>query len=101
VGDRQLPVGSYRIKMLEIRQVQIENLNHEIFTSDLALPANRSSDENYKLVFDNVGGQYFLRQVLSTSKGIELPKSELEKKAQTLLKQSLDAEARPYTAQGH
>ena len=105
VGDRQFPVGNYHVKMLGIGQVQIENLNHDIFTSALAFPANRSSDENYKLVFDNVGGQYFLREVLSTSKGMELPKSELEKKAQlqmqTLLKQSLDAEAGPHTAQGH
>ena len=101
MGDRQFPYGSYRIRMLGTGQVQIENLNHDMFTSAFALPANRFSDENYKLVFDNVGGQYFLRQVLSTSRGMEFPKSQLEKKAQIILKQSADAEARSYTAQGH
>ena len=99
VGNRQLPLGFYRIRTLSIRQVQIENMQHDISALTLANSAIRSRDDDKKLVFDKIGGQYFLREIVSASSAFELPKSESERQAQILLKQAIDAENRTYTAQ--
>jgi len=99
VGDRQLPLGSYRIKSFGTTQVQIENLDQEVFVSALGMASSKSRDENKKLVFDKVGGQYFLREIVSTSTALELPKSNSEKKARMLLKQSIDSYGNNVTPQ--
>jgi hypothetical protein len=79
--------------------VQIENLHQNISAYALANAGNRLKDENRKLVFDKVGGQYFLREVVSTSQAVEFPKSQSEKRAQTLMKQSVDTDAKTFTAE--
>ena len=99
VGNRQLPLGSYRIKTFGTRQVQIENMSQDIFESALANPSNMSRDENKKLVFDKVGDQYFLKKIVSTSTAVEFPKSESEKRALTLQRQSFDSYAKSVTTQ--
>ena len=99
VGNRQLPLGFYRIRTLSTRQVQIENMQHNISASTLTNSAIRSRDDDKKLVFDKIGGQYFLRGIVSASSAFELPKSESEKQAQMLLKQAIDAENKTYSAQ--
>jgi hypothetical protein len=38
VGNRQLPLGFYRIRTLSTRQVQIENMQHDISASTLVIP---------------------------------------------------------------
>ena len=48
VGDRQLPLGSYRIKSFGTTQVQIENLDQEVFVSALGMASSKSRDENKK-----------------------------------------------------
>jgi hypothetical protein len=85
VGDLQLPLGSYRIQPFGTRQVRIENMKQEVFVSTLGIPSNKPRDEHKKLIFDKVGDQYFLKEVVSTSTAMEFPKSESEKKAETLL----------------
>lgn len=63
------------------------------------MASSKSRDENKKLVFDKVGGQYFLREIVSTSTALELPKSNSEKKARMLLKQSIDSYGNNVTPQ--
>jgi hypothetical protein len=92
VGNRELPTGSYLVRTFGNRQVQIENMHQNISAYALANAGNRLRDENKKLVFDKVGGQYFLREIVSTSEAVELPKSQSEKRAQTLVKQSVDVD---------
>jgi hypothetical protein len=91
VGNRELPVGSYRIQPFGPTQVRIENAEHEVFASAFGIVSSKSWDENKKLVFDKVGEQYFLRGIVSTSTMLELPKSNSEKKAQMLMKQSISS----------
>jgi len=99
VGNRVLPTGIYRIRTLGTSQVQIENVGQNIVASVLANSEIRLRDENKKLVFDKVGAQYFLREIVSTSTAVELPKSASEKKALMLARQSIDASAKAYTTQ--
>jgi hypothetical protein len=99
VGNRQLPTGSYLVRTFGDRQVQIENVNQNISTYAIANASNRSRNENKKLVFDKVGGQYFLREIVSTFDAVELPKSQTEKRAQTLVKQAADTETKTLTTE--
>jgi hypothetical protein len=99
VGNRELPTGSYLVRTFGNRQVHIENLHQNISAYALANAGNRLKDENRKLVFDKVGGQYFLREVVSTSQAVEFPKSQSEKRAQTLMKRSVDTDAKTFTAE--
>ena len=99
VGNRELPTGSYLVRTFGNRQVQIQNMHQNISAYALANAGNRLKDENKKLVFDKVGGQYFLREIVSTSQAVEFPKSESEKRAQILVKQSVDTDARTFTAE--
>jgi hypothetical protein len=114
VGNRELPTGSYLVRTFGSRQVQIENMHQNISTYVLANAGNRLRNDNKKLVFDKVGGQYFLREIVSTSEAVEFPKSQSEKQAQilvnqtlvnqtpvnqTLVKQSADTEASTFTAE--
>jgi hypothetical protein len=79
--------------------VLIENMSQDIFESALANPSNMSRDENKKLVFDKVGDQYFLKKIVSTSTAVEFPKSESEKRALTLQRQSFESYAKTVTRQ--
>jgi hypothetical protein len=99
VGGRELPTGNYLVRTFGNRQVQIQNMHQNISAYALAYAGNRLKDENKKLVFDEVGGQYFLREIVSTSQAVEFPKSESETRAQTLVKQSVDTDARTFTAE--
>lgn len=99
IGNRELPTGSYLVRTFGNRQVQIQNMHQNISAYALANAGNRLKDENKKLVFDKVGGQYFLREIVSTSQAVEFPESELEKRAQTLVKQSVDTDAGTFTAE--
>jgi hypothetical protein len=101
VGNSQLPLGDYQIQTFGTRQVRIDSAERGVFASTLGIPGNRSRDEHKKLVFDKIGEQYFLKEIVSTSTAIEFPKSKSEKRARTLQQQSLDSDAptaapRPY-----
>ena len=86
VGDRELPTGSYLVRTFGNRQVQIQNMHQNISAYALAYAGNRLKDENKKLVFDEVGGQYFLRESVWTSEALEIPTSPSEKRAYALVK---------------
>jgi hypothetical protein len=99
VGNSQLPLGDYQIQTFGTRQVRIDNTERGVFASTLGIPGNRSADEHKKLVFDKIGGRYFLKEIVSTSTSIEFPKSKSETRARTLLQQSLDTDAKTVTPQ--
>jgi len=48
----------------------------------MAYPNHNFVNGETKLVFDKVGDQYFLKEIVSTSVRIALPMSDFEKKAQ-------------------
>jgi hypothetical protein len=97
VGNRQLPLGNYRIETFGTTQVRINNMEQSVFASTLGNPGYRSEDEHKKLVFNKVGGQYFLKEIVSASTAVEFPKSESEKRAETVLQQSPDSYAKTVT----
>jgi hypothetical protein len=88
VGNRLLPVGTYRITPSRTasgtNRVLIQSNGQGIFQFAMTQPNHSLAGGNAKLVFDKVGNQYFLKTIVSTSVTLALPKSDLEKKAQIL-----------------
>jgi hypothetical protein len=99
VGNSQLPLGEYQIQTFGTRQVRIDNTERGVFASALGIPGNRSVDDRKKLVFDKIGEQYFLKEIVSHSTAIEIPKSKSEKRARKSMPQSLNTDARNDTPQ--
>lgn len=88
VGNRLLPVGTYRITPWRsgagTNRVLIQSNGDDVAQFAMVLPNHALAAGNAKLVFDKVGNQYFLKTVVSTSVSLALPKSDSEKKAQLL-----------------
>ena len=101
VGNRQLPLGDYRIQTFGTRQVRIDNRDQGVYASTLGNPGDRSRDEHKKLVFNKIGEQYFLKEIVSPSAAIAFPKSKSEKRARTLLPQSLNTDAKNVAPQSY
>jgi hypothetical protein len=85
VWGEHLPAGTYSVeKQMDSAFITIENLNtgHSIMT--LATPG-LSGHKSRKLVFDHVGGQYFLSQIWGEAgtSGMSVPASRREKELQT------------------
>jgi hypothetical protein len=80
VGDRAYPAGEYLFSKSEavIRITNAEQAKTEITLSNACESVTPSADS--KLVFDSMGGNYFLRQiwVVGNSTGRELPRSRTE-----------------------
>jgi len=85
VGNRLLPVGSYRITPWTTpsgtNRVLIKSERQGIFQVAMAYPNHHFVKGEAKLVFDKVGDQYFLKEIVSTSVTMALPTSDLEEKA--------------------
>jgi hypothetical protein len=88
VGNRLLPVGTYRITPWRTgsgtNRVLIQSNGQGVSQFAIAQPNHALAGGNAKLVFDKVGNQYFLKTIVSTSVTLALPKSDSEKKAQML-----------------
>ena len=83
-GGRFLPKGEYRITPYGNRsEVLIQNLHFEIAAFASGFPADSSENGNDKLIFDQIGGEYFLKQIVTNSNAVSLsfPVLHAEKKA--------------------
>jgi hypothetical protein len=101
VGNSQLPLGDYQIQTFGTRQVRIDSTERGVFASALGIPGNKSVDDHKKLVFEKIGEQYFLKEIVSPSAAIAFPKSKSEKRAKTLRPQSLNTDASNVTPQSY
>jgi hypothetical protein len=64
VGAKQLPAGSYEIRVLSQSPNQITIRNTETTAAALSIARNEGPrDTESKLVFDRIGTQYFLTEV--------------------------------------
>jgi hypothetical protein len=79
VADRVLPQGTYRI-VADGDFLSISNLEHSKNLRVLGITGETAKDGQPKLVFDRIGDQYFLRQIVSTTARTSqnFPKSKLE-----------------------
>jgi hypothetical protein len=83
-GGRLLPKGEYRITPYGNRsEVLIQNLHYEIAAFASGFPADSSGNGKDKLIFDQVGGEYFLTQIVTSSNAVSVsfPTFHAEKKA--------------------
>ena len=83
-GGRFLPKGEYRITPYGNRsEVLIQNLHYEIAAFASGFPTDSAENGNDKLIFDQVGGEYFLTQIVTSSNAVSLtfPALHAEKKA--------------------
>jgi len=93
VGAKQLPAGTYEIRVLSQSPNEIMIRNHETGTAALSIARSEGPrDTESKLVFDRIGNQYFLAEVWKGSgAGMIVPTSKLEqelKKELQLAKES-------------
>jgi hypothetical protein len=82
VGKAQLPSGSYRITSnTEDKTITISTRNAGAMS---LVQSERPGNGNPRLVFNHVGGQYFLREIWGAAgdSGMTLPTSNLEKELQ-------------------
>jgi len=81
VGAKQLPAGSYEIRVLSQSPNQIMIRNTESTAAALSVARNEGPrDTESKLVFDRIGTQYFLTEVWRGfgSGGMIVPTSKQE-----------------------
>jgi len=72
-GGRLLPKGEYRITPYGNRsEVLIQNLHFEIAAFASGFPADSSDNDNKKLIFDQIGGEYFLKEIVINSNAVSL-----------------------------
>jgi hypothetical protein len=82
VGSHVLPAGDYTIAAHGDSLV-FENRDQNASLFALANRGDVSTDGESKLTFDHVGGQYFLRKIVSTysKTSVDFPVSKLETKS--------------------
>ena len=97
-GGKTLPAGEYTIRQILPSRLLIQSRdNHQAVIAMTQDVQAKAEPKQAQLLFARYGDQYFLYQVFApgTSRGRELPKSEIEVKlAQT-------ATARSVTVNGH
>lgn len=84
VNDQLLAPGTYIISYSPTwHQVKVQSRDGETSVVAISFADDKSSPSQAKLVFDKIGDQYFLTEVVSTSVSgsAVLPKSKLEQKA--------------------
>ncbi len=83
VSSKLLPAGTYTIREESGHLIAIQNHDKTLTVFALTTADGRES-KNGKLVFSKYGDQYFLREILCQSAGMnmEVPPSKLEKRAQ-------------------
>ena len=98
VGSKTLPAGEYTVRQINSSRLLIQSRDYHHAVIAMTHDAQAKAEpKNAQLLFARYGDQYFLYQVFTqgTSRGRELPKSEIEVKlAQT-------ATARNVSVSGH
>jgi hypothetical protein len=82
VGDKLLPPGTYEITTAMSGVIEIQNRGKHVAVLTPASPDNNTSQTG-KLVFDKLGNQYFLSEILCAPSAINvsLPPTRAEKQA--------------------
>jgi hypothetical protein len=80
-GNQVLPSGTYVVTSGSSRIVRIDNRQQSISIVMVGTPDADTATNNPKLVFDRIGNQYFLREVVCTNQNdsVSLAPSKLEK----------------------
>jgi hypothetical protein len=93
VGNHVMPSGEYRIST-QGDDLVFENRTQKAYLFTLAEPSDASKDGTSKLTFDVVQGQYFLREISSTSvkTSAEFPTSKLEKHSKEIALREANSE---------
>jgi hypothetical protein len=83
-GDRLLPAGNYEISSVWSNVIEIRNRDKGTAIMVTTTYDSHESRNGSKLVFDRLGDQYFLREVLAQAAAINvnLPPTKAEKHAQ-------------------
>jgi hypothetical protein len=81
VNGALLPPGTYWFKSTSSNQVFVENKDRGASALANAFSNDKTSNDVAKIVFDRVGDQYFLHEIVATSasQSVTLPVSKLEK----------------------
>ena len=82
VGNKLVPAGTYTISAEASNVIEIQNLDKHVAMLTTTTPDGKESKTN-KLVFDKIGDQYFLSEVLCSSADMNMavPTSKAEKAA--------------------
>ena len=85
VGSKQLPAGSYQFLAQLDSTIIIRNRDQPIAVLSRIVAANGAPPDASRLVFNKYGDRYFLSEIrcASAALNVELPRSKLEKQAQT------------------
>jgi len=80
VGDKQLPAGAYAVREMD-RATLIQSADSANSVLGIYYYAGPSKANETKLVFNKVGGHYFLAQIWTSARdqGLSVPQSKLEK----------------------
>jgi len=80
IGDKQLPPGAYVVREMG-RATLVQSKDSVYSILGIYNYAGPSKDNKTKLVFERVGGHYFLAQIWTSARdqGLALPESNLEK----------------------
>ncbi len=84
VGDKLLPAGAYELTSPSTGIIEVQNRDAHVAMLAATTYDSHESRNGDKLVFDKIGNQYFLSEVLCGQAAINasLPASKLEKRAQ-------------------
>jgi len=84
VGDKLLPAGNYEITAPSTGIIEVQNRDAHVTMLAATTYDSHQSGNGGKLVFDKIGDQYFLSEVLCAQAAINvnLPPSKQEKRAQ-------------------
>lgn len=85
VGQKLLPPGTYTIIREDCDLIAIQNWSRDVMILSATFPDSVESGNDAKLVFDKIGDQYFLRQVVGGPSGVNafLAESKSEENALT------------------
>ena len=81
IDGKQMPAGQYEVREAGLRATVIETKDGKQHVVGLYSYAGENTKQASKLVFDKVGGEYFLREIWTsaTSQGLSVPESKHEK----------------------
>jgi hypothetical protein len=81
VNGALLPPGTYWFKSTSSNQVFVQSKTEKASALANGFSDDRVSSDVAKIVFDKVGDQYFLHEIVSTSatQSVNIPESKLEK----------------------
>jgi hypothetical protein len=82
VGNKLLPSGNYEITAVFDNAIEIQNRDKHVVVMTTATYDSHQSRIGGELVFDRIGDQYFLSEILcGAAANVSLPPSKQEKQA--------------------